>query len=488
MNALQQGPLAPVWMAANYEKKLTKHQLLNTNIVTSTNYLSQPISTENVTLRLSGQLLLGIVRIYSRKTKYLLDDVNDILFKLKNAFKFASGGVLLASENTTTNASSRSVITNLNSITLQDQVTGIDLLYQDDFNLDDEPFPLLRASLSSQPEDFDRSVEIGRLQYDDDDQMIQDDMDFDLDLDNSIEVGRDVSVANPDISTFDIGGEKFGLDIDEPLETVPDDGDVESPVEPTTPPEIAPEPAQPRKKLVGITEDGRLKTNKRRIQVDSETEVNSGITIEELRHLRFLQLNGDWRDEVVSFRLTESEKLQLIKDLAEPTVFKKRKIIDVDSELARLSTEVSDKEKEKEQQEEDQFQGSFDDFNFDLSLPDFNEEPEEPLVDDQIFFSQDSDTTSSTKQISEILKSHDRGVPIAFNSILDEDTSTNTPLGAVKRGDSTMINMKREATKCFFEMLVLGTRDCISIDQQPGNSNTDIGGDISITTKDNLFN
>ena len=38
-------------------------------------------------LRLSGQLLLGVVRIYSRKAKYLLDDCNEALLKIKMAFR-----------------------------------------------------------------------------------------------------------------------------------------------------------------------------------------------------------------------------------------------------------------------------------------------------------------------------------------------------------------------------------------------------------------
>ena len=38
-------------------------------------------------LRLSGQLLLGIARIYSRKTKYLLDDAQETLHKVKKAFQ-----------------------------------------------------------------------------------------------------------------------------------------------------------------------------------------------------------------------------------------------------------------------------------------------------------------------------------------------------------------------------------------------------------------
>lgn len=38
---------------------------------------------EVMALRLSGQLLLGVVRIYSRKAKYLLDDCNEALLKIK---------------------------------------------------------------------------------------------------------------------------------------------------------------------------------------------------------------------------------------------------------------------------------------------------------------------------------------------------------------------------------------------------------------------
>jgi hypothetical protein len=47
---------------------------------------------ELMALRLSGQLLLGVVRIYSRKAKYLLDDCNEALLKIK----MVSGLVLLA--------------------------------------------------------------------------------------------------------------------------------------------------------------------------------------------------------------------------------------------------------------------------------------------------------------------------------------------------------------------------------------------------------
>lgn len=43
-------------------------------------------------LRLSGQLLLGFSRIYSRKTKYLLDDCLEVLGRVKKAFTSAKEG------------------------------------------------------------------------------------------------------------------------------------------------------------------------------------------------------------------------------------------------------------------------------------------------------------------------------------------------------------------------------------------------------------
>lgn len=47
-------------------------------------------------LRTTGHLLLGIVRIYSRKAKYLLADCNEAFLKIKMAFR--PGQVDLADE------------------------------------------------------------------------------------------------------------------------------------------------------------------------------------------------------------------------------------------------------------------------------------------------------------------------------------------------------------------------------------------------------
>lgn len=47
-------------------------------------------------LRLSGQLLLGVVRIYQRKTRYLLDDCNEAMMKIKMAFRSSGNNDLAA--------------------------------------------------------------------------------------------------------------------------------------------------------------------------------------------------------------------------------------------------------------------------------------------------------------------------------------------------------------------------------------------------------
>ena len=78
------GPLARVWLAANVERKLSKNQVLQDKITEDIAVISMPeIAGGPLALRLSGQLLLGVVRIYSRKARYLLDDCTEALMKIK---------------------------------------------------------------------------------------------------------------------------------------------------------------------------------------------------------------------------------------------------------------------------------------------------------------------------------------------------------------------------------------------------------------------
>ena len=87
----RKGPLGKIWLAAHFDKKLTKNQIFSTDISDSVQSI---LNTPNpLALRVSGHLMLGIVRIYGRKIKYLCNDCNESLWKIKLAFR--SGAVNL---------------------------------------------------------------------------------------------------------------------------------------------------------------------------------------------------------------------------------------------------------------------------------------------------------------------------------------------------------------------------------------------------------
>ena len=96
----RKGPLANLWLAAHYEKKLSKLQITSTDIPASIRHLIEtptaeaefPAQTADsevkvpvLALRLKGQLLLGLVKIYTRQTKYLLEDCSELLAKIRSA-------------------------------------------------------------------------------------------------------------------------------------------------------------------------------------------------------------------------------------------------------------------------------------------------------------------------------------------------------------------------------------------------------------------
>ncbi|XP_009891710.1 PREDICTED: double-strand-break repair protein rad21-like protein 1 [Charadrius vociferus] len=81
----KRGPLAKIWLAAHWEKKLTKTHIFECNLETTIEKIILPKFT--IALRTSGHLLLGVVRIYHRKAKYLLADCSEALTKMKTAFR-----------------------------------------------------------------------------------------------------------------------------------------------------------------------------------------------------------------------------------------------------------------------------------------------------------------------------------------------------------------------------------------------------------------
>lgn len=81
----KKGPLGKVWLAAHFDKKLTKQQIFSTDITASVNSILNPATP--LALRVSGHLMLGIVRIYSKKVKYLMSDCTEAMWKMKLAFR-----------------------------------------------------------------------------------------------------------------------------------------------------------------------------------------------------------------------------------------------------------------------------------------------------------------------------------------------------------------------------------------------------------------
>jgi cohesin complex subunit SCC1 len=81
----KKGPLGRIWLAAHWDKKLTKAHVFETNIEQSVDGIMQP--KVKLALRTSGHLLLGVARIHSRKAKYLLADCNEAFVKIKMAFR-----------------------------------------------------------------------------------------------------------------------------------------------------------------------------------------------------------------------------------------------------------------------------------------------------------------------------------------------------------------------------------------------------------------
>ncbi|KAJ4317327.1 sister chromatid cohesion protein 1 [Neodidymelliopsis sp. IMI 364377] len=113
------GQLARVWLAANQHKKLTKAQVLQDKIDEDIQVIIRPEGAAGgpLALRLNGQLLLGVVRIYHRKAHYLHDDCNDALWKIKMAFR--PGNIDLPAQTH---------VANPTSLTLPDMITDLDLL------------------------------------------------------------------------------------------------------------------------------------------------------------------------------------------------------------------------------------------------------------------------------------------------------------------------------------------------------------------------
>ena len=80
------GTLAAHWG----DKKLGRKQVFSANIASSVDTIVNP--TVPLALRVSGHLLLGVVRIYSHQVKFLMRDCEEAMVKIKLAFRTDGNG------------------------------------------------------------------------------------------------------------------------------------------------------------------------------------------------------------------------------------------------------------------------------------------------------------------------------------------------------------------------------------------------------------
>lgn len=188
------GPLARVWLSANLERKLSKQHILQSNLTESVEQIITP-SQAPMALRLTGQLLLGVVRIYSRKARYLLDDCNEALMKIKMAFRSSGNNDIPANLQ----------IPNRESLLLPDRITPYD-------NLDLLPAPDVDLLLSTQDHDVS-SQPLGRKgRVSNRDINLQEDFNNSQFLHDGMEKDDGLALANVDDLDLQLD---FGMDIDE---------------------------------------------------------------------------------------------------------------------------------------------------------------------------------------------------------------------------------------------------------------------------------
>ncbi|KAG2370631.1 hypothetical protein C9374_005983 [Naegleria lovaniensis] len=115
----KKGPLAKVWLAAHWDKKLNKQTIASLNLEKSVKSIVDP--SVPIALRTNGHLLLGVVKIYSRKVKYVLAECNETLTKIKLQAKTKD----VTDENI--NMPVQHMVATKNQITLP-EVSDLDLL------------------------------------------------------------------------------------------------------------------------------------------------------------------------------------------------------------------------------------------------------------------------------------------------------------------------------------------------------------------------
>lgn len=178
-------PLAQIWLASNLNN--LNRSIMKTNIVESVEEITKVAINngvlEPITLHASGELLHGVVRVYSQKTSFLLTDITDLLHKMKSVFRGNT------QKSTTVQVDT---IAKLDQLILTDAVTEMDVLVTPSLEfLDESNLPTsfmggeqlmdrhVQGAISTAFSPWDMSLEVGR-RFAPDDELEQDHSELDL--------------------------------------------------------------------------------------------------------------------------------------------------------------------------------------------------------------------------------------------------------------------------------------------------------------------
>jgi cohesin complex subunit SCC1 len=81
----KRGPLGTIWLAAHMDRKLNKDTITKQDIIQAVQTIINPEAP--IALRTSGQLMLGVVKVYDRKVNYLFHDCSEAMAKAKQVFR-----------------------------------------------------------------------------------------------------------------------------------------------------------------------------------------------------------------------------------------------------------------------------------------------------------------------------------------------------------------------------------------------------------------
>lgn len=543
----RKGPLAQVWLASNMEKKVSKSECLEVDISASVEEIKGH-SAEPMALRLSGQLLLGVATIYTKKAQYLYDDCADTMFKLRMAYK--PGNVDLAES---------AVVSKKGALTLQNAVTELggllpdlppelsgDLpstlvpppLTQDDtgianaMEVDD---PIMSTPTGNRRHrdvtlaNFDASIEIGRG-AEDEQEFVGDEEDLGLDFqleeeemgDQSIEIGRDAGPVPEAMDGIDLGlagdanakeGEDFNITMSSPppeeQQQQQDEEELQQHEE--VPLDIEPHEAQeeprvqpsklPRRKRTEFDSQTTLSSSQLQLDVQSLQDRAHSTRLpshpEELSIVLHAQKGPTAFSELV-YRQTgvpslaaKMLNLNYIRQAKSMANGNDLRIQGVDDEEFNISFGNNHEDQNADAQEEgspskvprlEQDELDFGEHQYDDMSGLMPEEEQAQEGENQLFGMDEADrdesapassTPSATK--TGISQNTVRAAQILKGEM--NEAGAETSFSHVSSGTG-----RSDKVKMFFELLVLSTKDAISVDQP------DAYGDINIKSKPQLYN